>query len=378
MPFGDNMCSSCSLFNHSLANSHSNASSHFLNHQQNQPLANLCGSKPNMKQSYSMYNFDAASFPEFNYIKQHMLQNDVSILAKSQSSLVESFLKNFEQGLTTLNQNIEKSKSMSQFDSFKITQSTNTTDRQKEEVIRTGYLTGKLVNSSSNKKEASENTLSSGKGSSSRLLSIDSLFSRRHAKSGVSKQTKATPVNISSKKVNRSEGSSLISWDLSSWYRDNQSTSYGDSSFNERSFVEPTSNKTSGNSFLKIYRNSQQSHSTGALVTATSCKKSLSNGSSSANSKQNSPSPTTSRMATSANGTEKKSHLFDFYSYYNNKYQENERKKSGRSISINNPNSVAHHFHRHRENGRPNPDGSKNYYITEASQFNMKKFASSL
>lgn len=330
-----------------------------------------------------MYNFDAASFPEFNYIKRHMLQNDVSILAKSQSSLVESFLKNFEQGLTKLNENIEKSKSMSQFDSFPITQATNMTDT-KEDTSRTGYSTGKLANSGSNKKEASENTMSSGKASSSRLLSIDSLFSRRLAKSGVSKQAKATPVNISSKKVNRSEGNSLISWDLSSRHRDNQlSTSYGDSSFNERSFVEPTSRKTS-NSFFNIYRNSQQSHSTGILVTETSAKsllskKSLSNGNSHANSKQNSPSPTTSRMATSANGTEKKSHLFDFYSYYNNKYQENERKKkSDRSLSINNPNSVSHHFHRHRENGRANLDDSKNYYITEASQFNMKKFASSL
>jgi len=48
-----------------------------------------------------MYNFDAASFPEFNYIKTHMLKNDLTPLAHS-STLVDAFLKNFDKGLNSL------------------------------------------------------------------------------------------------------------------------------------------------------------------------------------------------------------------------------------------------------------------------------------
>jgi hypothetical protein len=139
----ENICLSCASLGLSVS---PNSTSHFLDpnhqhhqqrHQSQRPLANLCGTKP-FKQSHSMYNFDAASFPEFSYIKNHMLQNDVSILAtESSSSLVESFLKNFEKGLLNLNESIEKSKSMTQFDSFTIT---GAIDSTKEHV---GHLSGK-------------------------------------------------------------------------------------------------------------------------------------------------------------------------------------------------------------------------------------------
>jgi len=168
----------------------------------------------------------------------------------------------------------------------------------------------------------------------------------------------------------RSEGNSIISWDFSS---------RKDASFNElHSQIEPTTSndKAKPNSFLNIYKNSKQSHSTSALASVTSKQLTIS---SVKNKAQQSPTEILSTPATS-NTTEKKSHLFDFYSYYNGKYQENERKKSGRSVSINNTSPILLQLKEHaRRRDSGNQLNSRNgYYITEHTQFNMKKFASSL
>lgn len=42
-----------------------------------------------------MYNFDVSSFPEFNYIKKHML-SDTTALNESGSPIADSFLKNLK------------------------------------------------------------------------------------------------------------------------------------------------------------------------------------------------------------------------------------------------------------------------------------------
>ena len=132
-------------------------------------------------------------------------------------------------------------------------------------------------------------------------------------------------------------------------------------------------NDTSKTAFLNIYMNSKQSHSTGALVTTASSAPHVAKYKNSIERELSSP-----KHAPSLNDHDREkpqSHLFDFYSYYNNKYnQENERKKSTRSISIANTGQ----YKQCDTKLGSSYDAENSYFMSDYSQFNMKKFASSL
>jgi hypothetical protein len=255
-----------------------------------------------------MYNFDAASFPEFTYIKTHMLQNDLTPLAHS-STLVDAFLKNFEQGLATLNILQSRSEILHQPLSMPVIPTVT-------------------------------------KPKSSRHLRLNHLFSKSSSKLTCSSESRsATTTNCDDP-------------------------------------TSPPISSVSSGRFLNIYRNSKQSHSTSELNSSEPCTSH--HKSSSANSNQDDASPPRNRP---------KSHLYDFYSYYNNKYNvENQRRRQStvstsggqsRSASISTAtNSIVQQL-RMRRGSKPvvplkERQAGNEYFIAQSSQFNMKKFASSL
>ena len=299
-----------------------------------------------------MYNFDAASFPEFNYIKKHMLNKDVQLLSES-SSLVEAFLKNFDSSLnrldTSLNQ-MEKSKSLGIFDFDLI---------KKSQAV--GDFPQKMSNLMIKNNLFSKSTTVAGSSKLSRSnMDLDLL---KKCKKGQNNSNDSTKPDNNNKNNNNNQKDNLMS---GLFFNDNSSN------------VNSSLSKSIG--FLNIYKNSKQSHSTGELNAPGNTKlKSVAAFDAKFKEKLTKPIPLTKQR--SAEKKEQKSHLFDFYSYYNNKYnQENQRKRSSRSASISTTGASTNHFKlkESKINEVTSPMTPENYFIGDSTQFNMKKFARSL
>lgn len=275
-----------------------------------------------------MYNFDAASFPEFNYIKKHMLKKDVQFLSES-SSLVDAFLKNFDSSLNRLDKQMETS---SVFDTTQYDKKTQDYPKKLSNLMIKNNLFSKS--------------------------SISSKLSKSHMDLDLLKKCKKGQ-NSDSKPDNLQKANNMT-----------DSLFFGSNSPN----VNDSFSKSIG--FLKIYKNSKQSHSTGELNES---GKSKSVAAFDAKFKEKLTKPITFTKQRNTEKKQQKSHLFDFYSYYNNKYnQENQRKRSLRSASISTPSANPFKLKESilcEENSR---NIHESYSIADANQFNMKKFARSL